>query len=61
MMLSAELINILTKLAYKKSPIARQVFAVICKIVEVIGPGDKRDYLVENFLPLVSMFPTMPS
>ena len=46
MALAGELINILTKLGNKKSAMARQVFSVLCKIVEVVGAGDKRDYLV---------------
>ena len=44
--LSGELINILTKLASRKSVIARRLYAVLCKIVEAVGRGDKRDFLV---------------
>jgi hypothetical protein len=30
-------------------------------VAKVVGAGDKRDYLVENFLPLIAKFPTIPS
>lgn len=40
---------------------ARRIYTAVAQVAKAIGPGDKRDYLVENFLPLVSKFPTIPS
>lgn len=59
--LANELMYILEKLAKHKSPMAKQVYSVLCNLVEEVGSGDKRDYLVECFMPLISLFPTIPS
>lgn len=40
---------------------ARKIYLVISQIAKDVGAGDKRDYLVENFLPLIAKFPTIPS
>jgi hypothetical protein len=60
-MLFNELIVILEKLGEERSNIARKVYMMISLIAKNVGLGDKRDYLVENFLPLISKFPAIPS
>lgn len=40
---------------------ARRVFQSVVGVAKNAGQGDKRDYLVDNFLPLVSRFPSMPT
>jgi hypothetical protein len=40
---------------------ARGVFQAIVGVTRTVGNGDKRDYLVENFLPLVPRFPSIPA
>ena len=40
---------------------ARRVFQAIVGVTRNVGNGDKRDYLVENFLPLVPRFPSIPA
>ncbi len=56
-----ELIVILEKLGEGKSIMARKIYMSIAFIAKNVGPGDKRDYLVENFLPIIAKFPTIPS
>lgn len=56
-----QLIVILEKLGQGKSIMARKIYMAIASIAKKVGPGDKRDYLVENFLPLIARFPTIPS
>ncbi len=52
---------ILEKLGEGKSIMARKIYMSIAFIAKNVGPGDKRDYLVENFLPIIAKFPTIPS
>ena len=40
---------------------ARRIYQSISQIAKNVGVGDKRDYLVENFLPLLTKFPTIPT
>jgi hypothetical protein len=56
-----ELIVILEKLGDSKNAMARRIYMVVASIAKIVGPGDKKDYLVENFLPLIAKFPTIPS
>jgi hypothetical protein len=56
-----ELITILENLGSIHSTMAGKVYLMIAEVAKVVGPGDKRDYLVENFLPLIAKFPTIPS
>ena len=55
-----ELVLILERLGQIKSHMAKKVYSVITEIVKMVGPGDKRDYLVEQFLPIISKFPKIP-
>lgn len=56
-----ELIVILERLGEEHSSMASKIYQCLTIIAKNVGPGDKRDYLVENFLPLVSKFPTIPT
>lgn len=56
-----ELIVILERLGSERSSMASKIYQSITFIAKSIGAGDKRDYLVENFLPLISKFPTIPT
>jgi hypothetical protein len=56
-----ELITILEKLGEGRSNMARRIYQSIALIAKNVGVGDKRDYLVENFLPLLARFPTIPT
>lgn len=40
---------------------ARRVFQAVVGVARSVGAGDKRDYLVENFLPFVPRFPSVPA
>jgi hypothetical protein len=56
-----ELVELLEKLAESRSGMARRVFQTVVGVARNAGPGDKRDYLVDNFLPLIPRFPSMPA
>lgn len=56
-----ELIVILERLGEGRSNMARRIYQSISQIAKNVGVGDKRDYLVENFLPLLTKFPTIPT
>lgn len=56
-----ELIVILERLGEGRSNMAKRIYQSISQIAKNVGAGDKRDYLVENFLPLLTKFPTIPT
>lgn len=56
-----ELVELLEKLAESRSGMSRRVFQSVVGVARNAGQGDKRDYLVDNFLPLVPRFPSMPA
>ena len=60
-MLLNELLYVLERLADSKSPMARKVFLAISQIARDVGEGDKLDYLIQNFLPIIARFPAIPS
>lgn len=60
-MLLNDLIYILERLAGAKSAMARRVYDIIAQIAKDIGEGDRLDYLVLNFLPIIAQFPAIPS
>lgn len=33
----------------------------MAQVAKMVGTGDKRDYLVENFLPIIPKFPSIPA
>jgi hypothetical protein len=40
---------------------ARKIYLAMVQVAKSVGAGDKRDYLVENFLPLIPKFPSIPA
>jgi hypothetical protein len=56
-----ELIRVLEKLAEGKSPMARKIHTILSQIAKEVGEGDKLDYLVANFLPIIAKVPSIPS
>lgn len=34
---------------------------IIAQVALIVGPGDRRDYLVDNFIPMIAKFPTIPA
>ena len=62
---SVPLLNILLctleRLGEGKNALARKVFLTIGQVAQTLGPGDRRDYLVDNFIPLIAKFPKIPS
>jgi hypothetical protein len=55
------LIRVLERLGEGHSVLASKIYQFLTNITKSVGPGDKRDYLVENFTPLVSKFTTIPT
>lgn len=40
---------------------ARRVYLAVVHVASRVGAGDKRDFLVDNFLPLIPKFPAIPA
>ena len=55
------LIGILEKLGDGKSAMAPKIYLILTQIAQEVGQGDKFDYLIQNFIPIISKFPSIPS
>ena len=40
---------------------ARKVYLIVAQVAKEVGDGDKLDYLVHNFLPVIAKYPNIPS
>jgi hypothetical protein len=56
-----ELVELLERLGESRNSMARRVFQAVVSVARSVGAGDKRDYLVDNFLPFVPRFPSVPA
>lgn len=59
--LLCELVGLLERLGESRSAMARRVYLALVQVAKGVGAGDKRDFLVDNFIPLIPKFPAIPT